>query len=168
MNNMNNRARTRGVPAAPRRPSAAGGMPVGKLLISAAALRPAVGAVAADWNETHVFNPTWPPHAKLFHNAQTITLAVEMAAVSLWELWGLGPANRSRLRRATLCGGLFWLTQVPAILFPGTAFVDPDHPTQPFSVAGIPINQVTIQAAILAPLRGAGYAAEARRLREVP
>ena len=46
---------------------------VGKLLISGVAAFTAVGAYLYDYNETHMFNPQWPPHAK-FHDAQTISL----------------------------------------------------------------------------------------------
>ena len=137
--------------------------PVGKVLTSAAALVPAVGAFAADWNETHVFNPRWPPHAK-FHNAQTITLAVVAAGLSLWETWRPGPTDASRLRWSTITGGLFWLTQAPAVFFPGSAFVDPDGPLQTTKVGPIPVNQVTAIGAIVLPLLGAGYALEVRRL----
>lgn len=133
------------------------GLPVAKVLISAAALVGPVGAFIADWNETHVFNPAWPPHAK-FHNAQTITSAVQLAAVSLWTLWGPGSTTRSDLRWATLAASGFWLSQAPAILYPGTALVDPDNPQQPFVKFGIPVNQVTLTAAVLAPLLGSGYA----------
>ncbi|KAK1021021.1 hypothetical protein LTR33_018606, partial [Friedmanniomyces endolithicus] len=45
----------------------------GRALITLANLLYAVGAFAADFNETHVYNPRWPPHAR-FHNGQTMTL----------------------------------------------------------------------------------------------
>jgi hypothetical protein len=32
-----------------------------------------------DCNETHVYNPNWPPHAK-FHNAQTLLLGTSSAS----------------------------------------------------------------------------------------
>lgn len=144
--------------------SSARRFPAGKLLISAAALFPAVGAFVADWNDTHVFNPKWPPHAK-FHNAQTITEGAELAALSLWQLWGPGEDTAARVRWATLLGGLYWLTAAPAILFPGAAFTDPDNPTQPTTLGPIPVNQVTLQAAVLLPLLAAGYALQTRRLR---
>lgn len=84
------------------------GFPLGKVLLSVGALFPAVGAFLADWNETHLFNPKWTPHAK-FHDAQTITLAAEAAGLSLWYLWGPGPPTGApaltRLRTATLFGG---------------------------------------------------------------
>ncbi|WP_443031254.1 DUF6640 family protein [Streptomyces sp. 3213.3] len=31
-------------------------------------------------------NPSWPPHAK-FHNAQTMSLGLSLAAMSLYHLW---------------------------------------------------------------------------------
>jgi hypothetical protein len=45
----------------------------GKALISLVAAETAVGPYLADWNETHICTPTWPPHAK-FHNGQTMSL----------------------------------------------------------------------------------------------
>ena len=59
---------------------------VGKLLLSAIAMAAPIGVFSADWNSTHVFNPKWTPHAK-FHNAQTITLSVVTAGLTLWQLW---------------------------------------------------------------------------------
>ena len=50
--------------------TAVGRISLGKILISASAVFGGVGPYLADWNETHIYNPTWPPHAK-FHNAQT-------------------------------------------------------------------------------------------------
>lgn len=138
--------------------------PVGKLLTSAVARATAVGAISADYNETHIFNPTWTAHAK-FHDAQTITLAGTTAAISLWQLWGPGTPSRSRLHWAAVFGGLFWAPQVPALFFPGTAVVDPDHPTQPFTWHHIPVNQVTGGAVTVVPLLAAGYLLAARRLR---
>jgi hypothetical protein len=44
-------------------------------------------AYVFDWNETHVYNPHWPPHAK-FHNAQTLLLGPLLGTVSLFFLWG--------------------------------------------------------------------------------
>lgn len=142
----------------------AGAITVGKLLITAAALFPAIGTFVADWSDTHVFNPNWPPHAK-FHNGQTITLAVLAAAISLWQLWRPGRLDLPRLRWAVLFAALFWLTQIPAPFFPDSAVVDPDTPTQPFTVIGLPVNQVTATGAVLVPLLVVGYALELRRLR---
>lgn len=81
------------------------GISVGKVLISLAALYTRVGAFKVDFNETHIYNPKWPP---------------------------------------------------------GAAWADPDCPLQPTTKAGIPINQLTIQSAVLSPLLLGGYALESR------
>lgn len=138
-------------------------LPVGKVLTSVAAVLPVVGAFAADWNDTHVFNPRWPPHAK-FHNAQTITLAVMAAGLSLWETWRPGPTDQSRLTWSAITGGLFWLTQTPAAFFPGSALVDQENPLQPTKLGPIPLNQVTITGAVVVPLILAGHTLGTKRL----
>ena len=55
----------------------------GRILIVLGNLLYSIGAFLADFNETHVYNPTWPPHAR-FHNGQTMTLGVLLAAMSLY------------------------------------------------------------------------------------
>lgn len=149
-----------------RKPVNTAGFPFGKALISLVGTSAAVGAFAADWNETHIYNPTWPPHAK-FHNAQTMTFAVELAALSLNQLWAGDRDDRTRLRWGTLLGGLFWLAQAPAILFPGTAFADPDQEDKQPVVFGVKVNQVIGQVAVIYPILGLGYALESRRLRRI-
>lgn len=99
----------------------------GRLLISAVALTTAVGPYAADWNETHIHNPDWPPHAK-FHNAQTMSLGLSLAVTSLYQLWkrpGSAGPTRGALDSAAVCASLYWVTQISALAYPGTAAVDP-------------------------------------------
>lgn len=43
----------------------------GKIVLTAVALFTSTGCYLADWSDTHVFNPRWPPHAK-FHNGETM------------------------------------------------------------------------------------------------
>jgi hypothetical protein len=77
-------------------------------------------AYVFDWNETHVYNPNWPPHAK-FHNAQTLMLGPLLGAVSLGLLW-----YRNDLHAAVLTSSLYWVAQLGSLVFPGTALVDPE------------------------------------------
>lgn len=76
---------------------------VGLLLLTAANLFQVIGTYAADWNETHIYNRNWPPHAK-FHNAQTMAMAAVLAVASLIFIdpdgrWGghaaIGDAHRA-------------------------------------------------------------------------
>jgi hypothetical protein len=134
----------------------------GKVLISTVALAAPLGGVAADWNETHVHNPNWPPHAK-FHNGQTLAFGFELAGLSLWQLWRPSHRPRSALRWGTLLAGLYWAAQAPAILMPGAALTDPEFAGREPRVGGIPANQLTAQAAVIWPLLAAGYALAADR-----
>jgi len=131
---------------------------IGKVLISASAVLGGVGPYLADWNETHIYNPTWPPHAK-FHNAQTMSLGVGLAGTTLLQLWG--PAHtraaiRTALDGAALSAALYWVTQISALAYPGAKAVDP------------PGTSIFPQGVVALPslaLVATGYALERRRLR---
>ncbi|KAF7341767.1 Alpha beta-hydrolase [Mycena sanguinolenta] len=114
----------------------------GKFLISLVALATSTGCYIADWNETHIYNPTWPPHAK-FHNGQTMSMGALLGICTLWYLWApiaMGAETRAkdkiplaarrdaeleRLRTAVLFGALYWVTQASAYVYPGTDAFDP-------------------------------------------
>jgi hypothetical protein len=100
---------------------------VGKILISLVATEAAAGPYLADWNETHIYNPSWPPHAK-FHNGQTMSVGVGLALATFWELWRkhdtLDDAVQA-LDSASLSASLYWLTQTSALAYPGAKAVDP-------------------------------------------
>lgn len=96
----------------------------GRLIITAGNLLYSVGAFAADYNETHVKNPRWPPHAK-FHNGQTMTLGLCLASSSLYYLFR--PAAtvaqaKDNLFTAALIGSFYCGAGMSAILYPGTAW----------------------------------------------
>ena len=126
---------------------------LGKAMITAVAVAAPVGAVVADWNRTHLYNPTWSPHAK-FHDAQTIAVAAELAAVSVWQLWGRRGLTPGRLRWAVLTAAMYWSSQALAALFPNTALAD--GADEPRTIIGIPVNQLTAQAFVLLPALVAG------------
>jgi hypothetical protein len=97
--------------------------PFGKVLISLSAVGTMIGSYVADWNETHIHNPAWPPHAK-FHNAQTMSMGAALSLAALYQLWKPG-RSRESLDSAAVIAGLYGLTQLSAALYPGTASVDP-------------------------------------------
>jgi hypothetical protein len=72
----------------------------------------AVGPYLADWNETHIYNPAWPPHAK-FHNGQTMSMGAGLATMTLWQLWRAHDspvAARQALDSASLAASMYWAT----------------------------------------------------------
>lgn len=96
---------------------------LGKVLVSATAVAQMVGPFVFDFNETHIYNDSWPPHAK-FHNAQTMSSGVALSIATLANLWRPG-AGRVGVDAAALSASTYWLSQLSAFFYPGTASVDP-------------------------------------------
>lgn len=97
---------------------------VAQTAFTLSALYSGAGAYLADWNETHIHNPSWPPHAK-FHNAQTMSLGAGLAAAALAVTWAPSrAAGGTRLAAAAFLASLYPATQLSALLYPGTALVD--------------------------------------------
>ncbi|MDQ0774216.1 hypothetical protein QF026_002682 [Streptomyces aurantiacus] len=97
--------------------------PWGKVLISLSALGTAVGVFIADWNETHIYNSTWPPHAK-FHNAQTMNMGVVLGLVVIYYLWK-APRTRTSLKTAAIVASVYGVTQLAVVFYPGVSSTDP-------------------------------------------
>lgn len=98
---------------------------IGRVLITIVAVVSAIGSYVADWNQTYIFNPHWPPHAK-FHNAQTMLMGTCLGLLSFYILWISKVDPSDKAKQASGLAGLYWLTQAGAILFPGSALVDPE------------------------------------------
>jgi hypothetical protein len=130
----------------------------GRALVTLVSIWAAFGSYAFDWNATHIFNPEWPPHAK-FHNAQTMLLGTALGLLALHTLWRAVGDATLRLRFATAAASFYWLTQIGALFFPGTALFDPNqrHPGQ--------LPEQLIVDAVMLSLLSLGYALESRRLR---
>ncbi|MFE0024716.1 DUF6640 family protein, partial [Amycolatopsis sp. NPDC059021] len=94
------------------------GRGLGRVLISVTSLATAVGPYKADWNETHVHNPAWPPHAK-FHNGQTMSLGLALGVGSLYQLWRAPGAARPSQATPAPPGGRFGGTPLWARADPG-------------------------------------------------
>lgn len=82
-----------------------------------------VGPGVFDFNETHIYNDSWPPHAKL-HNAQTMSSGVALSVATLVNLWRPG-AERVGVDAAALSASVYWVSRLSAFFYPGTASVDP-------------------------------------------
>ena len=97
----------------------------GRIILSVIAVGTIVSPFLADWNATHIYNPTWPPHAK-FHNAQTMSMAVLLGVSGLAFLWRPVDEGRLGLSAAWTLTALYWVSQGLAFLFPSVAWTDPD------------------------------------------
>jgi peptidoglycan/LPS O-acetylase OafA/YrhL len=132
----------------------------GRILLTLVALTTAVGGYIADWNETHVYNPKWPPHAK-FHNGQTLSTGVLLGCSALYYVFRSQPSpaiERESLYAASWLLSLNYVAQLSAVLYPGSLPVDPEF--------GKGFPQAYISA-VLFCLIAAGAGLEIRRLNKL-
>ncbi|CAI7580162.1 unnamed protein product [Penicillium bialowiezense] len=103
----------------------------GTLLITVVGVVTSVGAYIADWNETHIYNPRWPPHAK-FHNGQTMSMGLILGLTTLYYLYRAASdpdVKHHFIHTAAWTGSIYWITQLSAFLYPGSLAVDPEFGT---------------------------------------
>ncbi len=138
------------------------GLRIGAWIITLVALLTIFGPFLADWNETHIYNPRWPPHAK-YHNAQTMAFGPVLGALTLYFLWGRrSDDERSNVSLAILFASLYYATQLLAFLFPGVAAVDPEFAATTPTLLGLP-GQLVLDIVIFA-LLGTAYLLERKRI----
>jgi len=128
-------------------------MNFGRLLVSFVSGSTVLGAPLADWNETHVFNPRWPPHAK-FHNGQSMSLGVFLGFTALWLVWRKQGDQHFQAKLSIWLAAIYWLAQASGALYPGAAFSDPEfrsRPVQHLPGTRIPA-QIGLEAVLLAML----------------
>jgi len=140
---------------------------IGKLLISLVAIFTSVSPYLADWNETHIYNPLWTPHAK-FHNAQTMVLGALLGLLAIYCLWfRRAVSERQKLNEGAVLASLYWLAQLPAVFFPGTALTDPGINSVKMPVIfGVEFNQLTLNITVIFPLLILGYYLERKSLKK--
>ncbi len=82
-------------------------MNLGKALLSFSLVTGALVSVGVDWNQSHLFNPAWPGHAR-FHDAAMLNLLVGVSAVALWLLWRKSSEPIIGQKVALLVPVIFW------------------------------------------------------------
>ncbi|KAJ5775608.1 uncharacterized protein N7511_000619 [Penicillium nucicola] len=112
----------------------------GVILMTVVGITTSVGAYLADWNETHIYNPRWSPHAK-FHNGQTMSMGLVLGLTTLYYLYRSAPTPDIKshcIHTAAWTGSIYWITQLSAYLYPGALPMDPEFGTfapQPYIIA---------------------------------
>jgi hypothetical protein len=113
------------------------GREAGRGLLTLANLITALAPVAADCNDSHIFNQRWPSHAR-FHGVVALAMTSGLAGLTLWSLWSdATDRHTSRLFAAAVPVG-YWAPFLVAPLVPGTGVDDPPHPIP--RVAGMPTS----------------------------
>ena len=104
-----------------------GGRVLGRSLLTLANVITAVAPIAADWNDSHVFNERWPGHAR-FHGVTALTMTTALSSANIWSLWsGDGDQARAGFFAAAVPVA-YWSPFFLAPLVPGTTVADPLHP----------------------------------------
>lgn len=141
-------------------------MSTGKIILTFLGIFTSISPYLADWNITHIYNPDWTPHAK-FHNAQTMILGSFLGILTLYCVWFRSSvSDQQKLNEAVTLVSLYWLAQLPAILFPGTLLQDPGiHHVEFPKIFGVEFNQLTMDITILFPLILIAYYLENKTLK---
>jgi hypothetical protein len=123
----------------------------GRGLLTLANVITAVAPVAADWDNSHIFNQRWPSHAR-FHGVVALTMTSTLATLNLWSLWSdATDRGTSRLFAAAVPVG-YWAPFFLAPLVRGTGVDDPPHPVP--RVAGMPTSLLGAAATTLTAVAG--------------
>jgi len=110
---------------------------LGRGLLTLANVITVTASVAADWNDSHVFNPRWPAHAR-FHGVTALATVTTLCAASTWSLWSRDADRDTARAFAATVPIAYWAPFFLAPLVPGTAVDDPPHPVP--RLAGMPTN----------------------------
>lgn len=100
---------------------------LGKWVMTFVLVAGAVVSTAVDWNETHLFNPAWHPHAR-FHDALFLMILDAMSLVVLWLLWRRSAEPEIGLKVAALFAAAVWTPffYIEALI-PGTTLLASDN-----------------------------------------
>jgi hypothetical protein len=127
------------------------GREAGRGLLTLANVVTAVGPLAADWNETHIFNERWPSHAR-FHGVVALTMTSTLASVNLWSLWSHSTDRRTSRLFAAAVPVAYWAPFFLALPVRGTGLEDAPHPVP--RVAGVPTSLLGAAATTLVAAAG--------------
>jgi len=129
---------------------------LGKSILSFVLVVGAAVATAVDWNTTHLFNPSWHPHAR-FHDALFLLFLDGMSLVALWLLWRQSKEPGLGVKVAALFSLAAWTPffYIEALI-PGTSLLAADN-VPVLKVGGMTFAPNLIVAAVLVLLTVIAY-----------
>ena len=117
--------------------AAGSGRLLGRGLLTLANVITVAAPVAADWNDSHIFNERWPGHAR-FHGVTALAMTATLSTLSILSIWSSGSDRATARVFAAAVPVAYWAPFFLAPLVPGTAVDDPPHPVA--RVAGVPVS----------------------------
>ena len=108
-----------------------------RLLLTLSAVGLGVGAHIADLSPSHIFNKSWPPHAK-FHTGQTLSMSLLLPLLTIFFAWRKTSDQRGAVLATVGFSAAYWITQATAIAYPNTDFYDPEFASPKGFKLGLP------------------------------
>ena len=127
------------------------GQLLGRGLLTLANVITVAAPVAADWNDSHIFNRRWPAHAR-FHGVTSLAMAATLSSLNIWSLWSRRSDRDTARFFAAAVPVAYWAPFFLAPLVPGTAVDDPPHPVS--RRAGVPVNLLGAAATTMTAAAG--------------
>ena len=124
---------------------------LGRGLLTLANVITVAAPVAADWNDSHIFNSRWPAHAR-FHGVTALAMATTLSSLNIWSIWSGGRDPAAARFFAAAVPAAYWAPFFVAPLVPGTAVEDPPHPVP--RLAGVPTSLLGAAATTAAAVAG--------------
>ena len=128
--------------------------PVGRILMTVSVLLASALPILVDISESHVFNPVWPPHARV-HEVWLLSTGAGVGAVALGLIWIRPQLVLAAVLTACILGG-FLVAAATAPFYggvlvdPATAHLMPNHDR----VFGFPANLFAFLLALIILLLG--------------
>lgn len=123
----------------------------GKIILTVTVVATLLGPAVVDFNDSHVFNPDWPPHAR-FHAVMLLAVGIGMSIVALWLLWRHSPSPITNLRVAAAVPVVVWGAFFVPLFVPGTSVEE--YPGEVGRLLGIPMNLLLAGVFIVLTLIG--------------
>ena len=136
---------------------------LGKGIVTFALVTTFVVSIAVDWNDSHIYNPEWPPHAR-FHDILLLLFMTQLGLLLAWLMWREG-AREVDVLLATLYTVFFWTPffYIQAIVPSSSLGVGGADPTVHLIGLGIYVNAIV--GFVEAALATAGFFVYRRGLR---
>lgn len=131
--------------------AARGSRLLGRSMLTLANVITVAGPVAADWNESHIFNERWPAHAR-FHGVTALGMVTALSSASIWSLWSSQDDKSTARFFAAAVPVAYWAPFFFALAVPGVAVDDPPHPVP--RLAGAPTNLLGAAATTATAIAG--------------
>lgn len=139
---------------------------IGRGILSFVLVTGAALSIIVDWTTTHLFNPTWPPHA-VFHDWAMINLLNGVSVCGLWLLWRKSPEPELGIKVATLIPLIFWSAFFyTTTLLPNSSLMD-NVPIDLPEIAGLTIYPNAAIGFVLTILTLIGYRVATSELKKL-